>query len=53
MTQDELKALEAGIAYQVGPGITTSLSLLYADWEGANGNDADGTVGVVGLKYRF
>ena len=50
---DELDAVEGGVAYQVGPGITASASLLYVDWEGGNNNDADGFVGIAGLKYRF
>jgi len=27
--------------------------VLYADWEGGNGLDSDGILGIVGLKYNF
>ncbi len=51
--EDELMALELGVSYAVGPGITASFNLLYADLEGANDEDADGTLGIIGLKYSF
>ncbi len=51
---DELMALQAGASYAVGPGITASLSVLYADWESDNTNlDADGIYGIAGIKYKF
>ncbi len=57
---DELMALQAGASYAVGPGITASLSVLYADWESDNTGtgtigkeDANGIYGIVGLKYKF
>ena len=55
---DEVMALQAGASYAVGPGITASLSVLYADWETDNTGtddveDANGIYGIVGLKYKF
>jgi len=51
--EDEVQAIEAGVSYAVGPGITASLSVMYVDWEGGNDVDADGAMGIVGLKYNF
>jgi len=51
--EDEVQAIEAGVSYAVGPGITASLSVMYVDWEGGNDKDADGAMGIVGLKYNF
>lgn len=51
--EDEVKAIEGGVSYAVGPGITSSFSVLYVDWEGGNNNDADGAMGIIGLKYNF
>ena len=58
--EDEMMAIEAGVAYKVGPGITASASLLYVDWEeeadgfaGVINSNSDGVVGVVGLKFNF
>lgn len=51
--EDELDSIEGGVSYAIGPGITGSLSVLYADWEPASGEDADGIAGIFGLKIGF
>ena len=51
--EDDVMAIEGGVSYAVGPGISASASVLYVDWEGANKADADGAMGVIGLKYSF
>jgi len=51
--EDELDSLEGGVSYAIGPGITGSLSLLYAEWEPGNGEDADGFAGILGMKIGF
>ena len=51
--EDEVDAFKGGVSYAVGPGITASASVLYVDWEGGNDIDADGVMGIVGLKYNF
>ena len=50
---DRVHAVEGGVEYAVGPGITTSLSGLYADWDGETGADNSGYAGVVGIKFGF
>ncbi len=50
---DDLQALQAGISYAVGPGITASANLLWAEWDASSGADADGFGGVVGMKMGF
>ena len=48
-----LDAAEAGVEYALGPGVTTSASVLYADWQAENGNDTDGLIGALGLHLSF
>ena len=50
---DEMDAIRGGIEYAVGPGITASLSGMYADWENDNGPDSDGFVGIAGVAFGF
>jgi hypothetical protein len=52
-SEDELAALEVGVSYAVGPGITASLSGIWAEWEEESGTDQSGIVGVVGMKIGF
>ena len=60
--QNELRALQAGIGYALGPGINVSASLLWADWRDEyhrsfflppHGGNRDGLVGVVGMTVNF
>ncbi|MCG8361513.1 MAG: porin [Kiloniellales bacterium] len=51
--EDVLDAVEAGVEYAVGPGITTSLSGLYANWDGESGADNYGFAGIAGINFRF
>ena len=50
---DDMQALQGGISYAVGPGITASANVLWAEWDGEGGEDADGFGGVVGMKMGF
>jgi predicted porin len=50
---DELTALEVGISYAVGPGITASLSGLWGEFEEEDGDDSSSIVGIVGMKIGF
>lgn len=50
---DKVKSLEAGLEYSIGPGITTSFSVLYAEQERGDGVKNDGTLGIVGLSLTF
>jgi predicted porin len=49
---DSLDAVTGGISYAVGPGITASASIMWAEWDGDNA-DADGVGGIVGIKMGF
>jgi predicted porin len=51
--EDELDSIEGAVSYAIGPGITGSLSVLYADWEPGNGEDAEGWGGILGMKIGF
>jgi len=52
--EDELDSAQAGVSYAVGPGITASANVLWAEWDGAAGGaNADGFGGVVGMKIGF
>ena len=50
---DQLDTVEGGIEYALGPGITTSFSVLYAKWEDETGAESDGTLGIAGLALSF
>ncbi len=50
---DEVDAIVGAVSYALGPGITTSASLLYAKFEDEGGAEAKATMGVVGLKVKF
>ena len=49
---DTLDSFTAGVSYAVGPGITASASVLWAEWDG-EAADADGVGGVIGMKMGF
>ena len=51
--EDELDAYQGGISYAIGPGITASANVLYAEWDGEAGADADGLGGILGLNIGF
>lgn len=50
---DEMWTAQGAIEYALGPGIATSFSVMHTDWEAGNGNQADGTLGIVGLALSF
>lgn len=53
--EDELDAIRAGVEYAVGPGVTASVSGMWADWddEGPGGNDNDGVALITGITFGF
>jgi predicted porin len=51
--EDEVNAVEGGVEYTLGPGVTTSFSLLYAQLEEESGNENEGILGVAGLALSF
>ena len=58
---DTMQAVRAGVSYAVGPGITASASVLWAEWDDEKGGgssydssyDSDGIVGVGGVTFNF
>ncbi len=50
---NELDAVQAAVAYAVGPSITASISGLYAKWDTETGNDNEGIAGIVGINFGF
>ena len=50
---DELDAFSGGVEYAVGPGITASVTGMYADWDEEGGADNTGYVGIVGVSFGF
>ena len=51
--EDELDAVEVGVSYQVGPGISARGGVMWAEWENEEGEDQSGIVGAVGLSFSF
>lgn len=50
---DELDAFKGGLDYALGPGITLSGSVVYADWSEEGGDDLDAVAGVLGTTVTF
>jgi outer membrane protein OmpU len=50
---DEMESVVGAVAYQVGPGINASVSVLWAEWRPETGGSQSGVVGAVGLQFSF
>ncbi len=51
---DEVDAIVGAVSYSIGPGITSSLSVIYAKWEDEAGViESTSTMGIVGLAISF
>ena len=50
---DEYQAIVGAVSYELGPGITTDFSVLWADWDTEDGVSQDGWAGVIGLSVGF
>ena len=51
---DEVDAVVGAVSYSLGPGIKTSLSILYAKWEDEGGVvESESTMGILGLAISF
>ncbi|MEM7172920.1 MAG: hypothetical protein AAF530_22350, partial [Pseudomonadota bacterium] len=48
-----LTSAQIGVGYQVGPGISTSASILYTEWETSSGFKTDGYAGIVAMSISF
>lgn len=49
----EYETYQGAVEYALGPGITTSFTVLYANWEADTGNESDGILGIAGLALSF
>ncbi|MGF1608637.1 MAG: porin [Kiloniellales bacterium] len=52
-SDDELDAIRAAIEYAVAPGISASVSGMWANWDEENGNDNEGFAGIIGTTFSF
>lgn len=50
---DEATAVVGAVSYALGPGITTSFSLMYGELEDEGGANSDATVGILGIAISF
>ncbi len=50
---DEVDAIVGSVSYAVGPGITASGSVYYANFEEETGPESNSTMGIVGLHISF
>lgn len=51
--EDELQAVQAGLSYAVGPGITARAGVMWAEWDPEAGDEQSGIAGAVGLSFSF
>ncbi len=51
--EDQLEALQSGVSYAFGPGITASANVLWSEWEGADGDNSAGFGGLLGMQVGF
>ena len=50
---DEVDAFVGAVSYALGPGITTSLSVLYGKLEDEGGAEGKATLGIIGIAVKF
>lgn len=50
---DEVDAVVGAVSYALGPGITTSLSVLYGKFDNEDGVESEATMGILGLAVKF
>ena len=50
---DEIDAILGAVRYTLGPGITTSLSIMHVKFEEESGGETEATLGIVGLSVKF
>ncbi len=50
---DEMDAIVGAVSYALGPGITTSASVLYGKLEDEGGAEGEATMGIVGIGVKF
>ena len=50
---DEQDSVVGAVSYALGPGITTSLSVLYGKFEDEEGAEGEATLGILGLAVSF
>ena len=51
--EDEAITFGGAVAYALGPGIKTDFTVIYADYDGEDGDDGNGIAAVLGLSVGF
>ena len=51
--EDEMDAINVGVAYQVGPGISAQGGVMWGEWDTEEGENQSGVVGYAGLRFNF
>jgi outer membrane protein OmpU len=51
--QDKLWAIQGGLYYALGPGITVGAGVMYGDWDAETGFSNTGIAGAAGLGFSF
>lgn len=49
----QLDSVSGGVEYALGPGITTAVSVLWADMEDSAGTESEGILGIAGMTLSF
>jgi predicted porin len=50
---DTMQAVQGGVNYAIGPGISLSGGVMWADWEAETGFENKGIAGAVGITFEF
>ncbi|HKY94141.1 MAG TPA: porin [Kiloniellales bacterium] len=50
---DEMWAIQGGVYYAIGPGITLGGGVMYGDWDAESGFSNTGIAGAVGVGFSF
>jgi len=51
--QDEMDAVQGGVSYALGPGITARAGVMWGEYQQETGQDQSGIAGAVGLSFSF
>lgn len=51
---DELRVAKAAVNYTLAPGVVTSGTIMWAEWDAEDDDEeVEGIVGIIGLRYNF
>ena len=52
-SDDELDAVQGGVSYALGPGISARAGVMWGQWSPEQGDDQSGIAGAAGLSFSF